>query len=88
MHDAGSQIKLPKLVLKRFSGDITKWCSFWDTFEAAIHKNSKLATIDKFNYLNSLLEKAAAEARLAITNANYEEDQVWQQTDDCKQTHG
>ena len=75
VHDTGSQIKLPKLVLKRFNGDITKWCSFWDTFEAAIHKNSKLATIDKFNYLNSLLEKTAAEAiaGLAITNANYEE---------------
>ena len=75
VHDTGSQIKLPKLVLKRFNRDITKWCSFWDTFEAAIHKNSKLATIDKFNYLNSLLEKTAAEAiaGLAITNANYEE---------------
>ena len=36
---------------------------------------SKLATIDKFNYLNSLLEKTASEAiaGLAITNANYEE---------------
>lgn len=75
VHDAAPQIKLPKLVLKKFNGDITKWCSFWDTFEAAIHKNSKLATIDKFNYLNSLLEKSASEAiaGLAITNANYEE---------------
>ena len=49
VHDVGPQIKLPKLVLKKFNGDITKWCSFWDTFEAAIHKNCKLATIDKFN---------------------------------------
>lgn len=75
MHDVGYQIKFPKLVLKRFNGDITNWCSFWDTFEAAIHKNSKLATSEKFNYLNSLLEKTAAEtiAGLAITNANYEE---------------
>lgn len=75
MHDAGSQIKLPKLVLKSFNGDITKWCSFWDTFEAAIHKNSKVATIDEFNYLNSLLEKTTSDAiaGLAITNANYEE---------------
>ena len=75
VHDVGSQIKLPKLVLKKFNGDITKWCSFWDTFEAAIQKNSKLATIDKFNYLNSFLEKTASEAiaGLAIMNANYEE---------------
>lgn len=75
VHDVEPQIKLPKLVLKKFNGDITKWCSFWDSFEAAIHKNSKLAAIDKFNYLNSLLEKTASEAiaGLAITNANYEE---------------
>ena len=61
-----------------------------------INKNSKLATIDKFNYLNSLLDKTASEAiaGLAITKANYEEaiailkTRLWQQTDDCKQTHG
>ena len=61
-----------------------------------IHKNSKLATIDEFNYLNSLLDKTASEAiaGLAITKANYEEanailkSRLWQQTDDCKQTHG
>ena len=42
---------------------------------AAIHKNSKLATIDNLNYLDSFLEKTASEAiaGLAITNANYEE---------------
>ena len=75
VHDVGPQIKLSKLVLKIFNGYITKWCSFWDTFEAAILKNSKLATIDKFNYLNSLLEKSASEAiaGLVVTNANYEE---------------
>ena len=61
-----------------------------------IHKNSKLATVDKFNYLNSLLDKTASEAiaGIAITKANYEEaiailkSRLWQQTDDCKQTHG
>ena len=91
VHDLGPQIKLPKLVLKKFNGDITKWRS-WDTFEAAIHKNSKLATIDKFNYLNSLLEKSASEviAGLAITNANYEETIAILKTrfGFCKETHG
>ena len=26
-------VKLPKLSLKKFSGDITTWSTFWDTFE-------------------------------------------------------
>ena len=75
VHDAGSQIKLPKLVLKDSMSILQSGVHFGTLFEAAIHKNSKLATIDKFNYLNSLLEKTAAEAiaGLALTNANYEE---------------
>ena len=69
------RVKLPKLSLKRFNGDLTKWMTFWDTFESAVHNNPTLTSIDKFNYLNSLLESAAAEAiaGLTLTSANYEE---------------
>ena len=64
-----------KLSLKKFNGDLTKWITFWDTFESAVHRNSTLSSIDKFNYLNSLLESTAAEAiaGLTLTSANYEE---------------
>ena len=37
---------------------VTKWSTFWDGYEAFIHKNT---TIDKFNYLNSIMEKTASE---------------------------
>ena len=49
--------------------------TFWDTFESAVHNNPTLSSIDKFNYLNSLLESAAAEAIAGLTlmSANYEE---------------
>ena len=68
-------VKLPKLSLKKFSGDLTKWVTFWDSFEASIHRNPHLSAIDKFNYLNSYLESSAAEAiaGLTLTSANYEE---------------
>ena len=48
--------------MKNVNGDVTKWCTFWDAYEASIHKNASIATIDKFKYLNSLLEKSAGEA--------------------------
>ena len=69
------RVKLPKLSLKRFNGDLTKWTTFWDTFKSAVHDNPTLTNIDKFNYLNSLLESAAAEAiaGLTLTSAYYEE---------------
>ena len=70
-----TQVKLPKLELKKFDGDHSKWISFWDTFEASVHKNESLSAIDKFNYLISRLERSAAEAisGLTLTASNYDE---------------
>ena len=52
-----------------------KWVTFWDAFNSSIHNNPSLSSVDKFNYLVSLLESSAAEtiAGLSITSANYEE---------------
>ena len=69
------QVRLPKLSIKKFNGDITKWVTFWDSYNSSIHSNSSLSDVDKFNYLVSLVESSAAEAiaGLTITAANYEE---------------
>jgi hypothetical protein len=66
---------LPKLILKRLSGDPSQWNQFWDTFEASIHNNPSLAPIAKLNYLKSFMDGTAAEsiAGLSLSNANYEE---------------
>lgn len=69
------QVKLPKLSLRKFDGDLTKWMTFWDTFESAVHNNCALTSIDKFSYLTSVLESTASEAvaGLTLTSANYKE---------------
>lgn len=69
------QVKLPELTIKKFGGDLTKWVSFWDSFESSIHRNPLLSNIDKFNYLKSFLESTAAEsiAGLTLTSATYDE---------------
>ncbi len=66
--------KLPKRTLRKFSGDPKYWQSFWDSFEAAVHNNDSVSTIDKFNYLKSLVEGNAASAidGFALTADNYE----------------
>ena len=48
------------------------WTTFRDSFESSIHNNTGLSNIDKFNYLNSLLERSAAEAISGLT-FNYDE---------------
>ena len=69
------RVKLPKLSLKKFGGDMTKWVTFWDCFDSAVHSNPSLSDVDKFTYLFSLLESSAAEAisGLTLTSANYQE---------------
>ena len=69
------KVKLPKLVLNRFNGDLTKWSTFWDSSESSVHNNPSLSGVDKFNYLHTLLEGTTSEAisGLKLTSANYEE---------------
>ena len=67
--------KLPELTLRKFDGDIIQWVTFWDAYKSAIHTNAKLSNIDKYTYLQSLLEGSAREAisGLPLTSDNYEE---------------
>ena len=68
-----SRAKLPKLKLCAFDSDSISWMTFWDSYEAAIHKNPNLSDIDEFMYLKLLVEKSAKEAisGLSLTTANY-----------------
>ena len=68
-----SKAKLPKLTLPKFDGCPTSWAPFWGCFASAVHENSHLDNIEKFQYLKSLLEKTAAEtiSGLPLTSSNY-----------------
>lgn len=68
-------MKLPRLTLTPFDGNYTKRCTFWDSYESAVHNNPELPDIVKFNYLQLLLQKTAKEsiAGLSLTAANYKE---------------
>ncbi|XP_065062963.1 uncharacterized protein LOC135689604 [Rhopilema esculentum] len=66
-------IRLPKITLPRFNGDITRFMSFWQSFENAIDKNESITAVDKLNYLVNLLEGPAyrAVSGLELTEQNY-----------------
>src|SRR5688572_5057147 len=74
MHSAhenanANTVKLPKLELKTFSGNVMHWQEFWDAFEASVHNQESLSDIAKFTYLKSQLTGAALNAitGLALT---------------------
>jgi len=68
------RVKLPKLELRKFSGDIHEFQEFWDSFSSAIHENTGLANVDKLKYLKGFLEGQARSviSGLPVTDANYE----------------
>ena len=65
--------KLPKLSLPIFSGNPLEYQGFWDSFNAAVHENSRLEDIMKFNYLKTVLRGQALSAisGLSLTADNY-----------------
>jgi len=65
--------RLPKLQLRYYNGELTKWTSFWQSFEAAVDCNPDLSGVENFNYLSSLFEGVAREAiaGFSLNEANY-----------------
>ena len=38
-----SKVRLPKLTIQPFRGELITWMTFWDSFEVAIHNNRSLS---------------------------------------------
>lgn len=70
----GNTVKLPKLVIQKFSGEICEWQGFWSQYKTTIHDQEHLSKTDKFSYLKSFLSGTAASAvaGLALSDDNYD----------------
>jgi len=66
-------VRLPKISLPRFKGDVTKFQHFWQSFRCAVHENQCLSDVHKLNYLVNSLEGQAYKALegLEIREENY-----------------
>ena len=66
-------IRLPKIQLKKFTGNALEFNAFMEQFESAINGNTELSEIEKFCYLKNLLGDRASSAikGLALSAANY-----------------
>lgn len=63
-----SKLKLPKISLPHFSGDVTLWPSFFALFTTSIHDNTQLSDMEKYQYLLSSL---SGEALNVIKNLQF-----------------
>lgn len=68
-----SNIKLPKINIPRFYGDITTWPTFIGLYDSLIHKNTSLSNSEKFQYLLSFLDKEPLLLikNIVVTDINY-----------------
>ena len=69
-----TNLKLPRIELPKFNGDVLKLQNFWDQFEAAVHDNDDLPNVQKFTYLRSVLTGNALQTieGFEVTGANYQ----------------
>ncbi|XP_064470072.1 uncharacterized protein LOC135384817 [Ornithodoros turicata] len=66
-------VKLLKLRIDHFPGELSQWQGFWDQFRVSIHENPRLSNVNKFKYLLSLVTGPAARAieGLSLRDENY-----------------
>lgn len=58
--DRCNRIRLPKIEILKFDGEIKKWPTFFDLYKSLIHECSSLTNIERFQLLVSYLEKDTA----------------------------
>ncbi|XP_054706701.1 uncharacterized protein LOC129216512 [Uloborus diversus] len=71
--NAETNVKLPKMNLPLFSGNLHEWLSFKDIFLASIHQNKNLSDAMKLQYLKSSLKGDAFRIvqSISIVDSNY-----------------
>ena len=68
-----SSVRLPKLQLPNFDGNVLRWPEFWDIYESSVHRQD-IPKVVKYSYLKGALRGSAASvmAGISITNEGYD----------------
>ena len=56
----GKGVKLPKLEVATFNGNILSWRTFWEQFDVSVHSRSNLSDSEKLVYLQHALKDGSA----------------------------
>ena len=59
-HPEPKEVKLPKLDVPQFSGNILHWTRFWEQFCISVHERPSLSNAEKFVYLQQALKGGSA----------------------------
>ena len=56
----GSGVRLPKLEVPTFDGDVLHWKQFWEQFSISVHDRSNLSNAEKLVYLQQAVKNGSA----------------------------
>ncbi|XP_029179167.1 uncharacterized protein LOC114946687 [Nylanderia fulva] len=73
-----SAFALPRITIPIFKGEMTKWESFRDTFQALVGANETLSDAQKLHYLKSFMDGDAALLLKHITTSDLNYAGAWQ----------
>ena len=72
----GTGVRLPKLNVPTFDGNLIHWKQFWDQFNVVVHNKTSLSDAEKTVYLQNAIKDGAARNAiegLSHSGDNYEE---------------
>ena len=72
----GKGVRLPKLDVPTFDGDVLHWAQFWEQFKISIHDRLHLSDSEKLVYLQQAVKNGSAKSvieGLSRTGENYKE---------------
>ena len=76
----GTEVKLPKVDVPTFDGNIIHWKQFWDQFTVAVHSKTSLSNAEKTVYLQHAIKDGSARSAIegmSHSGDNYEEAVEW-----------
>ena len=74
---ASTHLKLPRLSIPQFSGKITEWVPFRDSFIALVKSNASLSDVEKLHHLKASAKGEASEIICSVQLANGNFDTAW-----------
>lgn len=80
----GTGVKLPKLDVPVFDGNIIHWKQFWDQFTVAVHSKTALSNAEKTVYLQHAIRDGSA--RNAIEGLSHSGDN-YEEAVECLKSH-
>ena len=73
IHHTSTGVKLPKISIPTFDGDIMNWSLFWEQFEVSIHEMESLQDVEKLAYLRDALNGGSAKQ---VIEGHFQSSQV------------